>query len=211
MARHLDFTDLSVTASAELNLDKNLQEKRFEFLEVILKYIILTMTFQCFCPFHLQNQLFLKDQKIKQLESKYGSALKEISQCKIEIASSKSYINSLPTHQEVTKLQVRNILIQIILYSKFLIFFSQKLLLGSEEKRNQLFADLAKLKNKNNSLSDEISSLKQQTCDLKSALETTSSEMKTLRFTVQLWEKRRQAAKLASHVTVEDVLVEKMK
>jgi len=48
----------------------------------------------------------LKDQKIEELESKYGSALKEMSQCKIELASAKSYINSLPTRQEVTKLQV---------------------------------------------------------------------------------------------------------
>ena len=85
------------------------------------------------------------------------------------------------------------------------------MLLDNEEKQKQLFNDLAKLKNKNHCLSDEISSLKQQVCDLKAALETTSSESETFKFTIQLWEKRRQAAKLASHLTVEDVVVEKMK
>jgi len=85
------------------------------------------------------------------------------------------------------------------------------LLLDNEEKRKQLFSDLAKLKNKNNSLSEEISILKQQVSNLKSALETSTSETETLKLTIQLWEKRRHAAKLASHVTVEDVVVEKMK
>ena len=38
MARHLHFTDLSDT-TCEVKLDLNQQEKRFEFLEVIVKII----------------------------------------------------------------------------------------------------------------------------------------------------------------------------
>lgn len=88
---------------------------------------------------------------------------------------------------------------------------TKKLLIENKEKRKQLLADLSNLKEKNNCLSGEICNLKQTVHDLNSVLEGKAGEIETLKYTVQLWERRREAAKKSGHVTVEDVLVEKMK
>lgn len=48
----------------------------------------------------------LKDKKLELLQEKWMTTSKEIRQMKIELSAAKSYINTLPTQQEVLKLKV---------------------------------------------------------------------------------------------------------
>ena len=65
------------------------------------------------------------------MESKCSSVLKEMAQCKIELASAKSYINSLPTQQMFAKLEVCIILISYkptnLILSNYLLSFDKEI------------------------------------------------------------------------------------
>jgi hypothetical protein len=47
--------------------------------------------------------------------------------------------------------------------------------------------------------------------DKENALQSKADEVDALKYTIKLWENRRKAAQEAGHVTVEDVVAEKMK
>lgn len=83
--------------------------------------------------------------------------------------------------------------------------------MDSREEGEQLSLDLGRVKAKNSELCREISTLQTTIVELKSTLQNKSAEVDALRYTVQLWEQRRQAAREAGQLTVEDVLTEKMK
>ena len=53
-----------------------------------------------------QKEILKKDQQIESLQILYKNGQKELSQTKIELSVAKSYINTLPTQQEVVKLKV---------------------------------------------------------------------------------------------------------
>ncbi|XP_057379221.1 uncharacterized protein LOC130701278 [Daphnia carinata] len=139
----------------------------------------------------LENELSKKDEMIKSLKISNEIGLKELNQIKIELSIAKSYINSLPTIEEVGKL--KNALSDL-----------------NDEKR-QLTHDLCTLKELNAELASKISALHKKGIENKTELQYKAAEADALKYTIKLWENRRRAAQQAGHVTVEDVMSDKMK
>lgn len=57
-------------------------------------------------PSHVKTELSMKNEKIESLRISNEAVQKELSQTKIKLSVAKSYINSLPTLEEVGRLKV---------------------------------------------------------------------------------------------------------
>ncbi|KAI9551685.1 hypothetical protein GHT06_022021 [Daphnia sinensis] len=139
----------------------------------------------------LENELCKKEEMIKSLKIFNEMGLKELNQIKMELSVAKSYINSLPTLEEVGKL--KNVISDL-----------------SNEKQ-QLTYDVCRLKELNSELTSKISALHIKEIENKSELQNKTAEADALKYTIKLWENRRRAAQQAGHVTVEDIMADKMK
>ncbi|KZS19287.1 filament-like plant protein 2 [Daphnia magna] len=139
----------------------------------------------------LENELCKKDEMIKSLKILNEMGQKELNQIKMELSVAKSYINSLPTLEEVGKL--KNALSDL------------------NDEKQQLTCDLYTLKELNSELTSKISALHKKGIENKSELQNKTAEADALKYTIKLWENRRRAAQQAGHVTVEDIMADKMK
>ncbi|XP_046631645.1 interaptin-like isoform X1 [Daphnia pulicaria] len=139
----------------------------------------------------LEKEILKKDQQIESLQILCENGQRELSQTKIELSVAKSYINTLPTQQKVVKL--KNIISDL------------------NEEKEQLTHDFLTLKELNSDYNFKILALHKEVQDKENALQSKADEVDALKYTIKLWENRRKAAQEAGHVTVEDVVAEKMK
>nr|CAH0104643.1 unnamed protein product [Daphnia galeata] len=139
----------------------------------------------------LETEILKKEQTLESLKLLYESGQKELSQTKIELSVAKSYINTLPTQQEVVKL--KNTLSYL------------------NEEKQQLNHDIITLKEMNTEFSYKILALQKEVKEKENALQNKAAEVDALNYTIKLWENRRLAAQEAGHVTVEDIVADKIK
>lgn len=71
--------------------------------------------------------------------------------------------------------------------------------------------DFLRVEEHNSELRSQLSTLKKKLVEYDTLFQTKSNEIDALQFTIQLWEKRRRAAKQAGNVTVEDIVAEKLR
>lgn len=160
--------------------------------------------------FSCQEELDKKNTQILLWQERFKEASNQANQIKMELAVAKAYIDSLPTKQEVANLKVgpyRSLCFTTVNNSSAF----QNRLITLEEEKSQLHIEHVKLKNKNLELVNGIQKIQKDLTDLQSKFEGQVLETETLKSIISLWEKRRRIAKESGHLTVEDILVEKMK